>query len=115
MRVEVEARLFMKGARAWRSRGLAGRLSPREGWTMAQTTCEVWVLVDAQGDYATGTDEDGAKERYVETIGSLEESNGFRLYKLALHVPLPAVLELEGEVPDDEGEMRLALSKCLNG
>ncbi len=56
---------------------------------------EVWIVVDADGDYAVGTDEDTAVERFAEDVGGDRPT---RRIKVALKVPLPAVLELVGEV-----------------
>jgi hypothetical protein len=66
------------------------------------TTCEVWMIVDAAGDYAVGTDADAAKERYAEDVGELAEAEGFRLVKVSLTVPLPKVLEMAGTAPEEE-------------
>ncbi len=65
-------------------------------------TLEMWMLVDAAGDYAVGKDEDEAKERYVETIQPVEDSGGFRMVKVFVRVTLPAVIELEAEAEPEE-------------
>ena len=67
-----------------------------------KTTLEVWVLVDANGDYAASDDADHVRERYGENIGELAEADGFRLVKVTVAVPLPKVIEAAAEVADDE-------------
>jgi hypothetical protein len=69
---------------------------------MAQQTCqiEVWVVVDENGDYAAGNDEDGCRAAYGEII----EEDGLnikahRCIKVTLTVPLPVTVELTGTVP----------------
>jgi hypothetical protein len=68
-------------------------------------TLEVWVAVDADGDYECGVDEDAATERFDENVGG---TGGRRLVKLTVKVPLPTVIELTGEVEADPepGELR---------
>ena len=60
---------------------------------------EVFVLVDAAGDYAVGNSPEAAREKYGEDVGPLEDTDGFRLVKVLLNVPLPEVVELAGDVP----------------
>jgi hypothetical protein len=62
---------------------------------------EVWVLVDASGDYAVAKDAAAAVEAYEGEVQALTESGGHRLVKLTVKVPLPATVELVGEVPPD--------------
>jgi hypothetical protein len=69
---------------------------------MSTTTLEVWTCVDANGDYAVGTTEEAAREKYEEDIGALNEASGFRLVKVNLTVPLPEVIELEVEADEPE-------------
>jgi hypothetical protein len=78
---------------------------------MSQTTqVEVWVLVDANGDYAVGRDAADAREDYDNDIGNdVDEMGGFRLVKVLLTVPLPVVVELSGTVPaDGQAALRVA-------
>lgn len=60
-------------------------------------TAEVVVLVDSCGDYALGKDEADAREAYENQIQALSECDGFRLIKVRVRVPLPAITELEVE------------------
>ncbi len=66
---------------------------------MAVHECEVWVVVDAAGDYAVGISAEAAREKYEEDIGALNEADGFRLVKVALHVPV-SVQEVCLDVPE---------------
>lgn len=69
---------------------------------------EVWVMVDACGDYAVGTDEDSAKESYSDGIGATEPA---RMVKVILTVPKPKAVTLRGTVPaETEGEFALAVA-----
>lgn len=61
---------------------------------MATTDLEVYVVVDAQGDWACGSNETIARERYEEEIGSLGDSDGFRLVRVRMSVPLPETAEI---------------------
>ena len=67
-----------------------------------KTDLEVFVVVDANGDYATGTTADAAKEAYENDIGPLADADGFRVVRVNLSVPLPVVIEAAAEVEDDE-------------
>jgi len=71
---------------------------------MAQQTCECecWICVDAEGQYAVGSDEASAREKYTEDVGDLSEVDGFRLVKVSLTVPLPKPIELSGVVAAEE-------------
>jgi len=62
--------------------------------------CELFVLVDAAGDYAVGKDEASAREAYENDIGALSDADGFRLVKVTVNVPLPEVVELTGDAPE---------------
>jgi len=56
---------------------------------MTMRKLEVWVCADVAGDYAVGSSEEHAKERFEEEIGELNATGGFRLVQLWLTVPLP--------------------------
>jgi hypothetical protein len=73
------------------------------------TELELWVCVDANGDYGLGKDAESAKEQYENDVGMLCDGDGFRLYKLKLQVPLPTLVELSGTVADEQGGL-VALS-----
>lgn len=66
---------------------------------MASNPCEVWLCVDQAGDYAVGVDAESARSAYAENIGALEDTEGHRMVKVIVTVPLPEVVELAGEAP----------------
>lgn len=70
---------------------------------MEPVTCEVFVLIAASGDYAVGTSEEAARERFQEDIGGLEEQDGFRIVKLLVKAVLPAIVPFETVAPDVHG------------
>lgn len=72
-------------------------------------TVEVWVLVDAVGDYSVGADEEAVAARYAEEVGA-NDSIAKRIVKVTLTVPLPRAVELVGVVSAEPtgGELRVA-------
>ncbi len=62
---------------------------------------EVWVLVDSNGDYAAGSSQEQAKEHYEHDVQPVADTDGFRLVKVTVSVPLPQTAELTGSVADD--------------
>ncbi len=71
--------------------------------------CELWICVDAGGDYAVGKDEDEAKTAYEDTVQPLADCSGFRLLKITVNVPTPTVRpELTGTAPE-EGQATLSV------
>lgn len=67
-----------------------------------KTTCEVWICVDACGDYGVGHSADTALAQYAEVADAPSDCSGFRLMKVSVAVPLPQVSELAGEASDEE-------------
>ncbi len=65
------------------------------------TDCECWICVDANGDYAVGVGAEEARAAYENDIGPLNEADGFRLVKVNVTVPTPAVLSLAGTAPEE--------------
>jgi hypothetical protein len=63
---------------------------------------EVWVKVNASGEYEVGADEDAAKERFTEA--ECDESEPARLVRMLVKVPAPRPIEVTVEVPDDESD-----------
>ena len=63
---------------------------------------EIWVCVDANGDYAVGTDAAACEERFAEDVGTDPEV-GRRVVRVVLKVPTPAVPTLTGTVPAEGG------------
>lgn len=66
-------------------------------------TCEieVWVLVNADGEYEVGNDADQAYERFEENC---DTSGARRMVKVVLTVPLPVECVLTGTVPAESTE-----------
>ena len=60
---------------------------------------EVWVKVDANGDYAVGTDADNTQTAYADTIGT-DDGTPCRMVKVTLRIPAPKPVEIECTVPD---------------
>jgi hypothetical protein len=67
---------------------------------------EVWVIVDENGDYAVGGNEDQCNESYDNDVNA---SGARRMVKVTLVVPLPIAMEVKGEVPAEGGEVTLAV------
>lgn len=61
---------------------------------------DIWVLMDAQGDYGVGRDEDDVHNNYTDNVGDMP--SGTRLIKVKLSVPLPSVVEMTGDVPEEK-------------
>ncbi len=74
---------------------------------MKSATIELWVLVDAGGDFGFGRSGEEAAEHYEENIGGFPGAS--RLVKVTLNVPLPVVVELTGDVPA-EASVAVALA-----
>ena len=74
---------------------------------MKTTTCEVWILVDAAGDYVASHDADQLGELYESGVQSLADCGGFRRVKVTVVVPLPVTVELTGMAPE-QGAAELA-------
>ena len=73
---------------------------------MKTIKCEVWLLVDEDGDYVSSTDPDLLAEQYEESVGEIDKAQGLRRIKLTVEVPLPTVCELAGVV-SEAGTARL--------
>jgi hypothetical protein len=75
-----------------------------------KATCELVLIVDANGDYAAGKDFDAAKEVYENDVGELQASEGgFRVVRLTVGVPLPEAVELAGDAPE-QGKATLTVA-----
>jgi hypothetical protein len=61
---------------------------------------EICVLVDADGNYEVADNFGNAVERYKESVGDLDATDGTRAVLLTLTVPLPTPIEIEATVPD---------------
>ncbi len=78
---------------------------------MAKTReCEIHLMIDAQGDYsAVAGDGSDLAERYTSEIGSVDDSNGYRIYRLLLNVPIPDQVEVQGTVTPEGGSVSLTV------
>lgn len=78
--------------------------------TVERVAAEVCILVDSCGDYAVGKDEAEARENYESTIQALADADGFRIVRVKLNVPLPAVVTLAADVPEVAPPCSLAVA-----
>jgi hypothetical protein len=69
--------------------------------------CEVFVIVDEDGDYSVGADQDSASEHYVDNYGG----DVRRVVRIVLEVPLPTIIELTGTVPPEGTSATLTVSQ----
>lgn len=69
---------------------------------------EVWVLVDADGDYSAGNDAELATERYGDDVGG--SLVGSRMVRVVLKVEMPAQVEITAELPALQGGVSLTAS-----
>lgn len=60
---------------------------------------EVFVVVNAQGEYEVGTDEAQTWERY--NNDGCDTANPARLIRVALRVPTPKEVVIEATVPEE--------------
>ena len=66
---------------------------------------EIYVVVDSDGDYEVGINDEEATERYGETIST---SLPRRLIKMTITVPLPRAIEVTAAIPEkDDGSYEL--------
>lgn len=56
---------------------------------------EIYFVVDANGGYGYGIDIDGAKDKYKEDVGELEESEGFRVVCVEVEIAPPELTQLQ--------------------
>jgi hypothetical protein len=75
---------------------------------MAIHECEVYLLVDSDGNYVTATSQDCLSETYDNDIGS-DSGLGRRVVKLIVKVPVQEEVSLTGDVPE-EGEASLSIA-----
>lgn len=75
-------------------------------------TCEVvvWVLVDRDGDYSVGKDQESAASNYEADFTNLNEGMETRYVKVVLTVPKPRPVVLTAVVPDEPSEGVLTVS-----
>jgi hypothetical protein len=77
---------------------------------METVQVEVWVLIDADGEYVACEDGDTIHERYDEVIAGDRDTTPMRRIKVTLTVPKPRTVELVGTVQaePESGELRVA-------
>jgi hypothetical protein len=66
------------------------------------------ILIDENGDYAIGGDENDAAERYADDIGG-DDALAKRHIKLTLSIPLPKPVEVSGEISETGSEFKLSV------
>jgi hypothetical protein len=62
-------------------------------------TVELWVCVDADGDWGHGHDEESALDNYREGIGDV--AIPMRMVKLVVEIPVPVPLVMTGYCADE--------------
>ena len=61
---------------------------------------EVFVCINQDGEYEVGTTAEQVRERFEENIGALADQDGMRIVRCWLKVPLPTIMEVQGEIED---------------
>lgn len=77
--------------------------------TTEYATVEVFVMVDADGQYVAHEDAGELAAAYGERIGEIGEQDGYRTVQLTVRVPLPQCIVLTGEVTVDESATGLTV------
>ncbi len=62
----------------------------------------VWVMVDSDGNAVAVEDGGDLNGRYEEQVQPVADSEGFRLVKVTVKVPLPKVIKLAAEAAEEE-------------
>ena len=60
--------------------------------------CDVFLMVNAEGEYVACEDDDGVSERYDEYCSG---NTSIRKYHLTVNVPIPGNVRASVTVPDD--------------
>lgn len=68
------------------------------------TECEVWILIDEDGDYGIGKTSEDAATHYGEDVTELDGSLGTRRVCITLRVPLPTAFEITADIPCVEAD-----------
>jgi hypothetical protein len=69
---------------------------------MNTVECEVWILVDSDGNYTAGTDPENVTEIHETDKAELNGTYGFRMVRLKLQVPLPKPIEVSCVIPEEQ-------------
>lgn len=70
---------------------------------------EVLVMVDDQGQWEVGTDEDDLAQRWADNIGELEVG-ATRLVRVKVKVPCPKPVEVEATVAEEPNGVELKVA-----
>jgi hypothetical protein len=60
---------------------------------------DVFILIDADGDYSVGGGDEDVPEKFANEHGDLAPTPPSRLIKLVLTVPAPEAVELQAMLP----------------
>lgn len=60
--------------------------------------CDVWILMDSEGNHVASHDPDRLGDLYTEDIGG-DFSGGLRRVKVTVSIPHPVALEARATVP----------------
>jgi hypothetical protein len=60
--------------------------------------CEIWLMVNEDGDYVASHTDSGLTELYDDCIGVMADR---RTIHLSLSVPLPQPVSVSAEIPED--------------
>jgi hypothetical protein len=64
------------------------------------TEIEIYLVVDAGGDYEVGLTDDDATERFGENVGG---DSVRHMIKMIITVPLPRTIEVAAAIPEKDG------------
>jgi hypothetical protein len=79
-------------------------------------TLEICVLIDSDGNYAVGVDQESAKTNYDSEIGNdLGEQDAHRYIYLTVTAPRPTAALLTGTVPEDGEQATLSRTLSVGG
>lgn len=80
---------------------------PAKGIVMAMHEIEVWVVVDGDGVYDVGKDEESACEQYAENVGG----HGTREVCIRLTVEVPETVVVSAVLPAKGGKVAVKVSE----
>lgn len=70
---------------------------------------EVWVLIDANGKYVVGREQDDLKGAYEEHVGDLD-TLAQRLVRVTLTVPKPRAVEVAATIAEEPAAAGVTVS-----
>jgi hypothetical protein len=74
---------------------------PTRGGTTVKKTCEIWLIVDEDGNYECSGDRSTADELFNDNIGG---TGPRRVVKLTVQITPPQVDDAQVDVADNAGE-----------